>query len=430
VSQLLIQQYLNELQDLRRVSGTTRESVVSEAFKDLLKGWGRGHDLIFVPQYEFETLAKQRRIVDGALLHELRVPFGYWEAKDEEDDLDEEIDLKFRRGYPQDNIIFEDSRQAVLIQNKQQVIRCGVDDPAQLQRLLELFFGYERAEIAEFRKAVAQFKSDLPAVLDALRDMIEGQLRDNAAFGAAVQEFLQHAQETINPNVTDADVREMLIQHILTEEIFAKVFDEGDFHRQNNVAQKLYALEREFFTGGVKKRTLKALEPYYAAIRAAAAQISSHHEKQTFLKVIYESFYKVYNPKAADRLGVIYTPNEIVRFMVEGADWLCERHFGKRLIDKDVQPAKLRHKYLEELHANEVAILPYYVANLNIEATYAAITGDYQEFPNLCFVDTLDNVAALRTAKGTQGDLFGALSEENVQRIRRQNRRRISCIPA
>jgi predicted helicase len=450
VSQLLIQQYLNELHDLRQVAGTSRESVVSEAFKDLLKGLGRAHDLIFVPQYEIETPAKNRRYVDGALLHELRVPFGYWEAKDEKDDLDEEIDLKFRRGYPQDNIIFEDSRQAVLIQNRQQVIRCGVDDPTQLQRLLELFFGYERAEIAEFRKAVTQFKADLPAVLGALRDMIEGQLRDNAAFHAAADAFLTHAQETINPNVTDADVREMLIQHILTEEIFSKVFGEDDFHRQNNVAKKLYALEAEFFTGGVKKGTLKALEPYYAAIRAAAAQISSHHEKQTFLKVIYENFYKIYNPKAADRLGVIYTPNEIVRFMVEGADWLCERHFGKRLIDKDVeildpaagtgtfiteliehfrgQPAKLRYKYLGELHANEVAILPYYVANLNIEATYASITGEYEEFPNLCFVDTLDNIGGMSKDKGPIGDLFGALSEENVQRIKRQNERRISVI--
>jgi predicted helicase len=242
----------------------------------------------------------------------------------------------------------------------------------------------------------------------------------------------------------------MLIQHILTEEIFSKVFGEDDFHRHNNVAKKLYALEAEFFTGGIKKRTLKALEPYYAAIRAAAAQISNHHEKQTFLKVIYENFYKVYNRKAADRLGVIYTPNEIVRFMIENADWLCERHFGKRLIDKDVeildpavgtgtfiteliehfrgQPAKLRYKYLEELHANEVAILPYYVANLNIEATYAATTSEYEEFPNLCFVDTLDNVAALRTTKGSQGDLFGAVSEENVARIKRQNARKISVI--
>ncbi|MGH9180361.1 MAG: hypothetical protein ACRDY5_01405, partial [Acidimicrobiales bacterium] len=71
------------------------------------------------------------------------------------------------------------------------------------------------------------------------------------------------------------------------------------------------------------------------------------------------------------------------------------------------QPAKLKHKYRRELHANEVAILPYYVANLNIEATYAAITGEYKEFPNLCFVDTLDNVAGLRKHAGHMDDIFG-----------------------
>lgn len=181
----------------------------------------------------------------------------------------------------------------------------------------------------------------------------------------------------------------MLIQHVLTEEIFSKVFGEYDFHRQNNVAKELYKLEATFFTGDVKKRTLRGLDAYYAAIKSAAAQIASHHEKQTFLKVIYENFYKVYNAKAADRLGVVYTPNEIVRFMIDGADWLCERHFGRRLVDREVdildpasgtgtfvcellehfrgQPAKLAHKYRHELHANEVAILPYYVANLNIQ---------------------------------------------------------------
>jgi predicted helicase len=166
--------------------------------------------------------------------------------------------------------------------------------------------------------------------------------------------------------------------------------------------------------------------------------------------VIYENFYKVYNPKAADRLGVIYTPNEIVRFMIESADYLCEKHFGRNLIDKDVeildpaagtgtfncellehfrgQPAKLKHKYLEELHANEVAILPYYVANLNIEATYAAITGEYLEYPNLCFVDTLDNTCVLRKYRGHMDDLFGSVSDDNVRRIRRQNSRKISVI--
>ena len=450
MSQLLVQQYLNDLSDLRRASGSTREGVVSEAFKDLLKGYAKSHDLIFLNQYELPRQDGNRRIIDGALVYDLRVPFGYWEAKDEEDDLDKEIAAKFRRGYPRDNIIFEDSKTAVLIQYGNEVIRCPVDDTDKLPHLLDLFFQYERPEVGDFRKAVVQFQTDLPDVLEALRTMIEKAQKDNAAFRKGAIKFLKHAQETINPAVTVEDVREMLIQHILTEEIFSKVFDEDDFHRNNNVAKELYALEGLFFTGALKKNTLKGLEPYYNAIRTTAHQISTHTEKQTFLKVIYEGFYKVYNKKAADRLGVVYTPNEIVRFMVESADWLCHKHFGKSLIDKGVEildPAtgtgtficelmehfrgqreKLAWKYKEELHANEVAILPYYVANLNIEATYAAITGQYAEFPNLCFVDTLDNVAGLGKFSGHQEEMFGSVSDENVARIKRQNKRKISVI--
>ncbi len=450
MGKLLIQQYLNDLDRLKSANGSVREGVVSEAFKDLLKAGARQHDLIFVAQHKLETPAKERRYVDGALLYSLRVPFGYWEAKDERDDLDAEIDLKFRRGYPQDNIIFEDSQTAVLIQNRKEVMRCSIQDIPHLERLLNLFFGYQRPEIAEFRKAVEQLKADLPAVLAALRDMIEAAAHDNDTFRAAETAFLSHAQEAINPSLLTADVREMLIQHILTEELFTAVFPGTPFHQDNNVARELYKLENTFFVGNTKFATLKALAPYYAAIRGTAAQISSHSEKQAFLKVIYENFYKVYNVKAADRLGVVYTPNEIVRFMIQGADWLCEQHFGRNLVDKDVdildpatgtgtficelidhfrgQPAKLRQKYKHELHANEVAILPYYVANLNIEATYAAVTGEYEEFPGLCFVDTLDNTVALRKHKGHIDDLFGGVSDDNVRRIRQQNSRRISVI--
>lgn len=449
MSQLLINQYLNELATLKRVSGVGRESVLREAFKDLLKNWGKSQGLTFIPEYEFVTTAKVRNYVDGALLHDLRVPFGYWEAKDEKDDLDAEIAKKFRRGYPNSNIIFEDSTKAVLIQNGAEVMRCPVDGE-ELAKLLTLFFAYQRPEIADFRKAVIQFKTDLPAVLDALRGRIDEAYAGNAKFKTAADTFLRTAKETINPSVTEADVREMLIQHILTEEIFAHVFNEGDFHHENNVAKALYGLENEFFKGDVKRRTLAALEPYYAAIRSTAALISSHSEKQGFLKAIYENFYKVYNPKAADKLGVVYTPNEIVRFMIESTDWLCEKHFGKSLIDRDVtildpatgtgtfvvellehfkgRPEKLAWKYLTELYANEVAILPYYVANLNIEATYAAIVGKYEEFPGLCFVDTLDNVAALGIYSGHQHDLFAGISDENSERVRRQNTRKISVV--
>jgi predicted helicase len=450
MSQLFINQYLKDLAKLRQVSGTNRESVVREAFKDLLKNWGRSVDLTFVPEYQLETKTKERRYVDGALLHTLRVPFGYWEAKDEKDDIDAEIDAKFRRGYPKTNIIFEDSTKAVLIQDGEEVMRSDVDDVAHLEKLLKLFFGYERPEIEAFRNAVEQFKSDLPAVLEALRAMIDKSYKTEPGFRKAATSFLEHAHEAINPSLVDADVREMLIQHILTGEVFAAVFPGTSYHEDNSVARELHKLEATFFVGNTRHQTLKGLAPYYGAIRKAATEIASHHEKQAFLKVIYENFYKVYNPKAADRLGVIYTPNEIVRFMIQSADWLCDKHFGRSLIDKDVdildpatgtgtfiteliehfsgQPAKLQRKYRYELHANEVAILPYYVANLNIEATYAAIAGTYEEFPGLCFVDTLDNTSALRKHRGHMDDMFGTVTDDNIKRIRQQNSRRISVI--
>ncbi len=449
MSQLLINQYFNRLSRLRQMSGGDRETQVRAAFQRLLEDWGETKKLTFVAEYDFLGPARNTCRVDGVLLQSLRAPFGWWEAKDSKDDLQEEITKKLRRGYPQDNILFEDGRQAVLIQNRRQLEPVSVTDPAALERLLKQFFDYEPETSRRFRKAVNQFKSDLPAVLTELRGRIETAYADNKPFVQAARDFLVRAKETINPVIADADIREMLIQHILTEDIFARVFNDSEFHRENNVAKALYRLESLFFRGEIRKATLAALEPYYSEINATAAQIGNHGEKQRFLKAIYEDFYKVYNPKAADRLGVVYTPTEIVRFMIESADWLCERHFGRNLIDRDVeildpatgtgtfivellehfrgQPEKLKYKYREELHANEVAILPYYVANLNIEATYAAITERYEEFPNLCFVDTLDNVAALKLG-AVSGELFGAVSDENIGRIKRQNARKISVV--
>lgn len=450
LSQILINAYLADLDRIKRLSGSLSEQVIREAFKDMLKAWSRQQGLVFLAEHGMASNQKTSIRPDGTILHDLRVPLGYWEAKDTADDLDTEIKKKFTKGYPQDNIIFENSVTAVLIQNRSEVMRCSMTDTKELERLLNLFFGYERPEIAQFRQAVRQFQTDLPAILEALRERIDTAYKTNPTFKATADKFLAHAKDTINPTLGEADVREMLIQHILTEDIFMQVFDGGQFHRENNIAKELFKLEEAFFTGAVKWETLKAMQPYYAAIRANAAQITSHAEKQTFLKAIYEGFYKVYNPKAADRLGVVYTPNEVVRFMIEGADWLCHKQFGKNLIDHGVeildpatgtgtficemldyfrgQPQKLHHKYKQELHANEVAILPYYVANLNIEATYAAVSGQYAEFPNLCFVDTLDNVAGLGIKSGHQGELFAALSDENVERVKRQNKRKISVI--
>ena len=447
-----INAYRTRLANLRDRSGSANEGVVSDAFRFLLERWGASDDLMLVPQWEATGPRGNAIRIDGALVPKsIRFPLGYWEAKDQKDELAREIAKKIRDGYPTDNIIFEDTREAVLYQNRVEVLRAPlVGDDDGLIALLTRFFAYDRPEIAEFKAAAKRFHADLPVTLGVLRDALAEAEANNPAYRDAAAAFLDHAHAAINPAVTADDVREMLIQHILTEAIFARVFDDAAYHRENNVAQRLAALETAFLTGELRHRTTERLKPYYNAITRAATGIPGRAEKQTFLKTIYESFYKVYNPKAADRLGVVYTPGEIVRFMIRGADWLCEKHFGKCLIDPGVEildPAtgtgtfivellehfagdrdKLRHKYKEELHANEVAILPYYVANLNIEATYAALTGQYAEYPNLCFVDTLDNTAGLGMFAGHQGDMFGSFSDENIGRIKRQNERKISVI--
>jgi predicted helicase len=450
MSRQLIHEYHTDLAQLKTSTGSKRETNLRPAFGRLLRAWGKQHDSIFSEEYQRRTDKGNLIAIDGALTVKIGVPVGYWEAKDEKDDLTKEIEDKFRKGYPKNNIIFSDDVTAILWQDGHEADRAAMADVDALLSLLTRFFGHERQEVADFNKAVKQFAVDLPAVLEELRKIIQTKRAASSDFARAQDDFLKHARDAINPAVSEDDVQEMLIQHILTEDIFAKVFENPDFHRQNNVAVALIALEDKLFGYGEKQRLLKGLGPYYAGIQSTAALIESHSEKQGFLKGLYENFYKVYNPMAADRLGVVYTPGEIVRFMIRSADWLCETHFGKNLIDPGVEildPAtgtgtfivelmehfrgnhdKLRHKYKEELHANEVAILPYYVANLNIEATYAAITGQFAEYPNLCFVDTLDNVAALGIYSGHQGDMFGSVSDENMARVKRQNERKISVI--
>ena len=108
----------------------------------------------------------------------------------------------------------------------------------------------------------------------------------------------------------------MLIQHILTEEIFLSIFSDTQLLEENNIARELRQVEATFFTGQTKHHTLDQIKHYYECIKAHATSIVSHREKQTFLKVIYENFYKAYNPKGADRLGIVYTPARSFDFMI------------------------------------------------------------------------------------------------------------------
>ena len=445
-----IDRYYGELSQLIEFGGLDNEENIRSAFQNCLAAYCADHSerLLLVPELRSDSSNKP----DGTIRDSLRMTRGLWEAKDTHDDLDREIQNKLSQGYSSDNILFEDSRTAVLFQDQQEVMRTDMAEPAALHELIRKFLDYELPEIQEFREARQQFKTDLPAVLGKLRETVIEAESGNLGYQEAAKVFLELCHQSISPNVTNDNVREMLIQHILTKDIFLRVFDEDQFHRENNVARQLDALERTFFTGDVRRYAIDRLRSYYGAIGRAADDIAGYGEKQQFLKGIYEDFYQAYNPGAADRLGVVYTPNEVVDFIIRGTDWLLQKHFGKTLADNNVNildpatgtgtfitnlishlPAdRLEYKYLNEIHANEVEILPYYIANLNIEYTYKELTGRYLEFPNLCFVDTLDNMewkgASGATVQRQTMMNLGGVSEENWIRVQEQNEKPISVV--
>ena len=420
------------------------------AFADCLSSYCRGHAA------KLELVKELRHspdvIPDGTVKDAMRLPRGHWEAKDLRDDLDAEIRRKLDLGYPYGNILFENSRQAVLIQGGTQVMQADMRSPSSLHRIIQSFLNYETQEVETFRHAWLQFKNDLPKVLESLRQKV-ASAATSENYKVAADSFLALCHRTISPQVTELDVQEMLIQHTLTKDIFLRVFGDDQFHQENNIARQLDALERSFFTGETRRETIGPLLPYYTAIITATVAVADYCEKQRFLKAVYEDFYQAYNPAAADRLGVVYTPDAVVNFIIRGADHLLQKHFGRRLTDDNVEildpatgtgtfitslinylPAdRLERKYLREIHASEVAILPYYIANLNIEYSYKERSGRYLKYPNLCFVDTLDNLgwrdaAQTVASRPPASNNLGAISEENWLRIQEQNEKTISVI--
>lgn len=446
MSKQLINQYYNNLDRAIQFGKSNNETAIRNHFWVLLNEYARKQNYEVVTEVWCQGTKGKRVKPDGIVKNLFGLDIGLWESKDERTNIDDEISLKIKTGYPLVNILFEDSATVILFQRGEETMRIPMRDADKLHTLITAFISFKNETVYKFENALENFKADIPKIVEALRSQIESTGQTNPVFIKDRETFWELCKAEINPEITLADVREMMIQHLLTSDIFNRIFNDSDFHRHNTIARELEKLVNALFTYSEHRNLLGNIEHYYTAISAAAAEVVDHHEKQKFLKVLYENFYKVYNPKAADRLGVVYTPNEIVQFMVESTDYLLHKHFGKTLADKNVDildPATgtgtfitsiidhipkhlLAAKYQNELHANEVAILPYYIANLNVEFTFKQKMGYYEEFQNLCFVDTLDNTTAL-SYSGKQESLFG-LSSENAERIKRQNSKKISVI--
>ncbi|MDP2337923.1 MAG: type ISP restriction/modification enzyme [Bacteroidota bacterium] len=447
MSKILINQYYQNLDRTLQYGKSHNEQSIRNHFWHLLNDYARKSNYEVIPEVAVMGTRGKKVYPDGTVKNLWGLDIGLWESKDEKDDIEAEIDAKIQKGYPLTNILFEDSNVAVLFQRGEEVGRVKMRDADKLDDLLTTFINFKSETVYKFEDAIEKFKADIPIIVETLRKKIVESRESNPGFIVMQSTFLELCKAEINPDITLEDIREMMIQHLLTSDIFNRIFDDPDFHRHNTIAAELEKLIDALFSYAERRNLLHSIEHYYEAINATAASITDHHEKQKFLKVIYENFYKVYNPKAADRLGVVYTPNEIVRFMVDSTNYLLHKHFGKTMADRNVEildPATgtgtficdiiehaipkqdLAWKYKNELHANEVAILPYYIANLNIEYTFKQKMEYYAEFPNLCFVDTLDNTDALAFA-GKQHSLF-RLSSENTERIRRQNSKKISVV--
>ncbi len=422
--------------------GVTHETAVRSAFQFLLESCGRQFDWTLVPEHSMSPLTrgargvKNKRIVlDGALIDGFRLIHGYWEAKDIHDDLPTEVVRKFEKGYPRNNILFQTPHRAILWQNGQQVHDAALTDPTQLIKILDTFFAYRPPEYTEWEEAVAHFKDRVPDIGSGLADLIQKERDTNLRFTGAFKAFHEKCCQSINPNLSEAAVEEMLIQHLLTERLFRTVFNNPDFTRRNVIANEIEkvidALTSQSFS---RDDFLRSLDPFYAAIERTADTINDFSQKQGFLNTVYEQFFQGFSVEVADTHGVVYTPQPIVDFMVRSVDQILQSEFNRSLSDsnvhiidpfvgtgnfivrtmREIRKTALAKKYTTELHCNEVMLLPYYIASMNIEHQFYETTGQYQPFDGICLVDTFE------LAEDSHYYADSLFTEENTRRVEEQ----------
>ena len=427
--------------------GVSHETAVRSAFQTLLEYCGRQFNWILVPEHSMPPLTghstspltrgdrggkNKRIVVDGALIDTFQLPHGYWEAKDIHDDLPSEVLRKFEKGYPRDNILFQTPHRALLWQNSQQTLDADLTDPTQLIHTLETLFSHRPQEYTEWEEAVSQFKDRVPALGNGLADLIEKERGANREFTAAFAAFHEKCRQSINPNLSEAAVEEMLIQHLLTERIFRTVFSNSEFTRRNVIAREIETVITALMSHAFSREDfLRSLDPFYIAIERTAASIDDFSQKQGFLNTVYEQFFQGFSVEVADTHGIVYTPQPIVDFMVRSVEEILRTVFDRSLSDagvhiidpfvgtgnfivrmmREIRPTALEDKYRTELHCNEVMLLPYYIASMNIEHEFYEATGDYQPFEGICLVDTFD------LAEDRQLPLF---APDNTRRVEEQ----------
>ncbi len=429
----VVQTFYKEIKHTKQMS-FVHEGTVAPHFAALLRYCGSKVNWQLIEQYPIQRKGQHPLKADGALLDEYKLVHGLWEAKDTKDDLPTEVKKKFQAGYPQDNILFQAPDRAILVQNGSTIIDTDLAKPEALVDTLKQFFDYQPPAYEQWGRAVDEFKDQVPQLAQSLLQLIEEERKYNPKFVTAFNDLTELVKQAINPNISLQAVEEMLIQHLLTERIFRKVFNNPDFANRNIIAIELekviQALTARHFS---RNDFLGKLDRFYGAIETTAATIDDFAQKQGFLNTVYEKFFQGFSVKVADTHGIVYTPQPIVDFMVRSVDDILHKEFGQPqgLASKDVHildpfvgtgnfilrimrqipKTQLPHKYAHELHCNEVMLLPYYIAAMNIEHEYLELTGQYAPFEGICLVDTFE------LAEGHQIPMF---AKENTYRVEQQ----------
>jgi predicted helicase len=268
--------------------------------------------------------------------------------------------------------------------------------------------------------------------IDRITGILENQ--DHAKEQAAFEAFAKELRDDLNDSITDAEVIEMLAQHLITRPVFDALFAGYSFASHNPISQAMQGVLDVLQEHRLEKEA-GTLEAFYDSVKLRADGIENAEGKQKIMVELYDKFFRNAFPKMTERLGIVYTPVEVVDFILHSVDHLLRTEFkltlgskGVHIIDPFVgtgtfitrllqsglvQAEELEHKYRHEIHANEIVLLAYYIAAINIEATYHALAGgEYLPFEGICLTDTFQLYE--------KEDMLSAMLEDNSARRKRQ----------
>lgn len=258
--------------------------------------------------------------------------------------------------------------------------------------------------------------------------------------------FVKGLQENLNPSVDEGQAIEMLAQHLISQPVFDALFQDYNFVNNNAVSRSMHRMiEQLEEIGGFQKDTAE-LEQFYDSVRVNVGNIDNLEGKQTVIKNLYEKFFKGAFPLTVEKLGIVYTPVECVDFIIHSVNDILKREFNSSLSDENVhiidpftgtgtfitrllqsgliKPEDMERKYLSEIHCNEIVLLAYYIADVNIEAEYHDLMkpDHYVNYDGICLTDTF------QLAESAQPSFSQEFFRENSEGVMRQKRAPIRVI--